>query len=430
MESLYHTRLSLMLKITSRVVPASLWLAGLIQAVAVLLQKVGVVRSFSAWFSVSGTFTNPAHSACLIAASIAVALVFVQRRRIIRSYAALVMILEVVALVICGSRACILAVVLVALFVFKKRLVPEVLPMRKKIKRALLITTGSLLALTMLYFIRPSSADARLLIWRVCWEMYKEAPLTGIGSGNLKYRYMYAQADYFSNHPFSRFSSVASNCCQSYNEFIRIGCENGAIGLVIIVLATVLLLRKSDDYFRAPLITFVVESCFLYTTDIRPLVVAMDALIICIVVDGFSKNKQYLNALCGPVLSILILIAPFIPVFNMKSDITSIGTTSVVPIPSYEDTCRQGTLALEAGRIDDAENLYYLASNMIPERLYAYYCLFELYVSSGDERASQMAEYILDFHPKVFGDATIEIKRKVREWLLYDSSSQIPPEES
>ena len=61
-------------------------------------------------------------------------------------------------------------------------------PARKRALKtgtAVLLATAIPVAAMLLYHYRPGSADARLLIWRVCGEIFTHAPLAGVGTGRL-----------------------------------------------------------------------------------------------------------------------------------------------------------------------------------------------------------------------------------------------------
>ena len=93
-----------------------------------------------------------------------------------------------------------------------------------------------------LYFIRPDSANGRLLIWRICWEMIKCKPWFGFGRNGFMANYMNFQAEWLYEHNNSSWSILADNVKSPFNEFISIIVEYGFVGLSIAIILIGLLL--------------------------------------------------------------------------------------------------------------------------------------------------------------------------------------------
>jgi len=87
---------------------------------------------------------------------------------------------------------------------------------------ALLLIAGSV----SLYFYKKDSADGRILIWQVTTTIIKDYPLLGVGQDLFKAHYMDYQADYFRNHPGSKYEIVADDNQYAFNEFINTWAEN------------------------------------------------------------------------------------------------------------------------------------------------------------------------------------------------------------
>lgn len=84
-----------------------------------------------------------------------------------------------------------------------------------------------------LYSYKKDSADGRLLIWTVTANIIKDYPLLGVGQDLFKAHYMDYQADYFRNHPNSKYEQVANDNQYAFNEPLNIWIENGLIGLLL-----------------------------------------------------------------------------------------------------------------------------------------------------------------------------------------------------
>lgn len=88
----------------------------------------------------------------------------------------------------------------------------------------------------MLYYLKQNSANGRLLIWQVSWEMIKEKPFLGHGLGSFQAHYMFYQADYLSNHLENKFVQLASDVKVPFNEYLKIWVEAGVVGVLFIVM--------------------------------------------------------------------------------------------------------------------------------------------------------------------------------------------------
>lgn len=84
-----------------------------------------------------------------------------------------------------------------------------------------------------LYNHKPVSADARVLIWKVCGDMAKEKPMTGLGSNAVKREYMHYQAEYFKNGGTDEERLTTANNNYAFNECVDVLCSYGAIGLLL-----------------------------------------------------------------------------------------------------------------------------------------------------------------------------------------------------
>lgn len=403
-----------------RGIKIGVWIAGVIQTVVVILQHIHIIPSFSAWFAVSGTLYNPAHAAAHIVLAMAVATAWLffefdgRRQWIIIP----TIVCGFASLLICGARSCILAYSIVLAFCINGRCWDKVSSSWKK--AFLSCTIVSIVAIVAgMYFLRPASADSRLLTWRVCWDIFVDSPIFGIGSGNLKYRYMFAQAEYFSLHPNSPFIHVADNCFQSYNELIHLICEHGLVGFALCSTLAIIMYQHADMTSRSIIIAWLTVSMFLYASDIRSIAVILHLMVLNILISCISMRSK--NRLISVLICITVAIAPLWPMIRIIITQES-REYKTVPIPTYESTCDEGLVYLKAGDYSRAEEFFQLSKNMIPDRIYAPYCLFQLYVETEDGRAEDIAMEILKAEPRIYGDATIMIKNTVREWLEHCSA--------
>ncbi|MDR3095083.1 MAG: O-antigen ligase family protein, partial [Bacteroidales bacterium] len=142
-----------------------------------ILQYFGIVASENSHFAVTGSFDNPAGYAAALAGMLPFCFLFFNDKHPYLHYAAIAaVVLVLAALVLSGSRAGILAGMVVLLIYLC------VIYVTKKWLRITLIC--AIVALpAILYLFGKDSADGRLLIWRCTWDMICDAPLAGHGQG-------------------------------------------------------------------------------------------------------------------------------------------------------------------------------------------------------------------------------------------------------
>lgn len=128
-----------------------------------------------------------------------------------------------------------------------------------------LLVFGTLWA-AKLYHFKKDSADGRLLIWRVGWNLFWEKPLTGFGPNGFQKTYMLRQGDYLKNHPDSPWTILAGDTSSPFNEWLKTGIEQGVTGLLFLfgIIFAVCLCPASVPLPRAVLAAIFTFSCFSY----------------------------------------------------------------------------------------------------------------------------------------------------------------------
>lgn len=412
--------------------------SGAVQALIGILQLMGVVGSGHFDFVLTGSFPNPGPYGGNLALSLISTVVgFTQTKLKIMKITTIVFsLLLFVMLLLSGSRAGLLALICgVIYFVFEKI----------HTKRKIVVGIGLVLFLvgvcTLLYFYRTGSADARLLLWRVCGDIFIDNSLVGVGVASLPSVYMDYQADYFANAPNSIFAEVANNNYQAFNEFIHITCEQGVIGFGLFLSILLFLFRsKGERSLKAIAVSLIVFSCFSYPADVLSLKMMFPLLI------GFSTS----NAIYRLKFRRWIIIVPllFIPIviycnlFYKKAflDIENTGSAMLpnnknymsqyakinanVEILSYltknvisssDILCDMGDAYAVIGDTISADSCYQRASNMVPNRILPLYNLFLLY--NGRDQATIYAQRIVNFESKIINSLTLRAKSQSREYL-------------
>lgn len=137
-----------------------------------------------------------------------------------------------------------------------------------------------------LYFYRSASADGRILIWKICGRMMDAAPWTGHGVGTFRTEYMNWQGEYFGQASATTEEMLlAADNVHPYNELLRIFCEQGIIGGLLVLgalLGYIVLYKKMGRVNRVALcgaIAWVLFSCFSYPCDVFPLQIILPLLL-------------------------------------------------------------------------------------------------------------------------------------------------------
>lgn len=115
--------------------------------------------------------------------------------------------------------------------------------------RAVFILTIFALAVTSMYYlysIKADSANGRVLIWAVSANIFKENPIIGNGLNSFEANYMNAQALFFTNNSNHYFGMLADDIFVPFNEYLKIGVEQGIIGLLFVLLLIFFLIFKTN----------------------------------------------------------------------------------------------------------------------------------------------------------------------------------------
>jgi len=201
-----------------------------------ILQFCDFLSSTNA-FPVTGCFDNPAGFAASLSASLPFGfLIFTQQKGYKRYVIILMIITIIVAVILSGSRSGILSIsFLLVYWGFKRISYPLLLKWIATITLLIGLAIG-------LYNIRIESAEGRLFIWKCTLPMLKENYMTGLGAGGFEANYMKHQAMYFQTNPNSQYNILADNIQSPFCEYIRIVCDYGIIGLILLILITGFLL--------------------------------------------------------------------------------------------------------------------------------------------------------------------------------------------
>ena len=199
---------------------------------------------YSGYFRVVGTFYNPNQYAAFMSPSVPIGLALcLSEEKPFLKRLALIMVLSVVFILpVTFMRSSWLGVTVgvgtFALLKYRERIGKYFHGRTFEILTAsvslVVLLTGMVF---ILYKLRPSSADARILVWRVTKEMIMDRPILGVGYGNYGVRYMAYQAKFFeSPENVKNYAMVAGNMKFADNDFVQIFAELGMVGILIFLL--------------------------------------------------------------------------------------------------------------------------------------------------------------------------------------------------
>lgn len=222
----------------------SLFLVGMLELIYVALQILEVLPSLNAFYRFTGSFNNPAILSMMLSLCVPCGIYQFSKTKSWRRYlwggVTIVMIALIIAM---KSRVGMICCLCSVLFVDRstKYLIATLL---KRKKSVIVLSSLACLFFIFLYYIKRDSADGRILIWRVCLEMIAERPLLGWGTDGFSAYYMSHQADYFVQHPNSRYAILADNINHPFNEFLLFAVKYGFVGLTLLLVTVSCLLKR------------------------------------------------------------------------------------------------------------------------------------------------------------------------------------------
>ena len=424
-------------------------------------------------FPITGTYENPAGFAAVQAALFPFALYLCFRNEYkcwFRWFAGVTAVLCFVSVLLSGSRAGVLAICAAAMVVLV--LQTKVLSVFKKHRWLWLpLILSIVVALFAMYRIKASSADGRLFIWSICWDMIKECPLFGYGIGGIEKHYMDAQATYFCMHPDSPYVMLADNVTHPFNEYIKLTVNYGLVGLTIALCMLALSIKRLfNSRENVKVIGLAVTaSVFVMCQFSYPFHYAAVWFIsvIAIIPSFFSEcegnevweTPKYLRITLPILFSVLLAVVLRMMYLDIKwaemSKRSLAGHTERM-LPYYEkmkplmqhnplflynyaaelnyigryeeslimtEECKLGWNDYDVqmlladnlentGQIDDALDAYRHAEDMIPCRFEPLESIMTLYLENGDTlKAMEMAEEIINKPVKVNSFRVEQIKR-------------------
>lgn len=447
----------------------SIVLALFIQALYGIMQYLGILLC-TTQFPVSGSFDNPAGFAACLSVGFPFILYRSSKSRGNIQYAFfLIAFIVVIAIILSGSRAGLITVLVVLVSWNRKRIC-------SKVKAKFLLIIALVFVAICLYYVKKDSADGRLLIWKCSLSLIKDKWLTGYGVSGFQAHYMDYQADYFENHPDSPYAQLADNVQYPFNEYIHLMVNYGMVGLLLLILCISYLLYcyfkfPFDEnriaiycwfsvgifaFFSYPLLYPFVWLILLYCIymlirkDMANLLMYISVknkriialIVLCMSVFGGGKVYSHLRSECEwkKVVSckseLAINYYPQLAKYYI-SDCYFLYNYAVVLFENnrfmesfviaqqcrkywvnYELEILLGDICKELQMYQKAENYYLRASMMCPCRFHPLNFLYDLYqVTGNEEKALEVAEKVIKKPIKVKSLVVSQIKYKMKQAL-------------
>lgn len=446
-------------------------LSDVVLAMHGILQYIHIIP-FHSHLGLSGSFDNPAgYAASLCAGFPAVFYIYMHYcSKLIRGSVILAGLCVIFVVVLSGSRAGILSIVVMCIVCFLQK---TEIGSRKKYLLLLLLLFP--VFVTLLYFFKKDSADGRLLIWKCSALMIKDNPVTGYGSGGFLANYMNYQAEYFARDTDNKYAMLAGDVKHPFNEYILLVVNYGLIGFLLFLTFVYFLWKcyrrnscLETNIATVCLIGIAVFACFSYPLS-YPFVWVMMIYSIYVIIfhAGYiAKYPQWLRrSMC--LLIIGLSLAAFIYItrhilyttawnrtakFSLikQTDMTFARYNELLPklgdnylfLYNYAAELNYGKYynqsqemaeqcselwadynlqllmadnCINTTQYDNAEKHLKLASLMCPARFVPLYELMKLYQLKGEEKKTiQIAEIILKKKVKVPSSKVEWIKEKAK----------------
>ena len=455
--------------------------AGCIIALLCVLEAVYGITKWEGWSStgIKGSFDNPAGFAVCLCIGIPFSLYFnkIVKGKQGKIITLLSVLLMTIGVILSESRSGIISFFVMAIITGYKKLTCP--PM---IKRSI-VSLSLIIILVGGYWVKKDSADGRLLIWNCAWEMIKDAPLTGHGSGSFRAHYMDYQAAYIEAHPDSHYVTLADNVLSPFNEYIHFTLNFGLIGLFLIFIGTGYLWWKNRNRkdidgkvaafclygigifslfsypFTYPFTWIAVLFCI--ATWIKPLCKfsfpnSYKRLLYCcfVIACGIIAHKLYERLAAeyrwsgiaytsnNENLEVYEQLIPILgkgPYFLYNYAVALRDNKNINKAFEVATTCRKywadydlelllGDILKTQEQWEQSEIHFKKASNMCPSRFVPLYYLMEIYRESGDKKqARNIAHLIVQKPVKIQSSKIRLIKAKAKETLKqYHTNDNLP----
>ena len=445
-----------------RIFPYGIIIMGVTQLVVAYLQLADVIPSLHNAFPCTGSFLNPAPLGAVTALAIVTGVTLMAKKQGLKRY---LMILSITfmtpILIYADSRDSWLACgVSIVFFLLKQWNI-------KRIWKTIAVIGCLLLIAVPLYQYKQASADARVLIWKICGNIAQENPIVGQGTDAVKSNYMLHQAEYFAQGGSNEEKLLAAYNNHAFNEPLDIVCSYGIIGLAL--LCAVLAMYFHETRFKgsmpAVVLCLVVFAMFSYPLENTSLLTVAIISLACVPSKMYTISvSQRAKMIGASVMAVLVMFFGYRLYFHEKTN-KAIDefhwdrSKAVFLADNFNKfdkepllVARYGLVLKESGNYDkaiavlkrmcelrpspdvfydlgecyekcelneEAEKCYHLVADMLPAFITPQYRLLRLYQQTGNtSKAQKTAEYMLAMPLKKETEESQRMKTVAKDFLL------------
>lgn len=382
-----------------------------------------------------GFFENSGYASLVCAFAIGIVLEEKMRWRIPLA------VLLAVAPVLLLSRTAVIAIALVLLY--------DILKASGKKTRFIVLAITTVVCLAALYYLKPHSADSRLLAWAsISNYMVDNGTWFGKGLSSVARDYMFMQKDFLVSHPESSLRMIADNNYQVYNDYLRVLYEGG---LFIFALLIAFLVSAAAKSLKSGKILFIIPVVAMFFMNVMDIPVV--ALLSILSLTDYPKSGTGLHfsvsskAFCIPVAAAVLAIAaihgfnrnteqgkmkdfrPAMAYARHLNDSASLQNIEKVKEIIRNTGCTYEMLTdlsecqLQVGDTTGAISSLELAYDMTPNKVVACSALLNIYETQRDTaNMKKMAKIIIDGKFKLKGSLYYNAKKKAAGVLKTNTS--------
>lgn len=321
------------------------------------------------------------------------------------------------------------------------------------------------------YGLKRDSADGRLLVWRVASRTVCDRPLVGHGPGSFAGVYGDVQAKYFSEDAIDPRKAYLSDCPEyAFNEYLQMVVELGFIGLILYGIVLVAAVRSAYRQrwtgLMGAIVAVSVFAFFSYPFRLCPFMTILSVMFALVPPDSEKDVRPVFRIV--PILLFGVCLCIGKRLIDKADDLrqwqeekkyysmsiyegTVDGYRRLYPsmreyahflfeygqclakTGQYEESLTVmkegsgrsadpmffnviGRNEQALGHFEAAEQAFWRAWRMVPNRLYPLYLLATLYVETGqEEKAIRVIRKALDMPVKVKSPAIEEMKNKLKK---------------
>lgn len=409
---------------------------GLTEAIWGTLQLFDFIPSGHFRYPVTGSFYNPGPYGCFIGSILPIAIsIYIRHNNPWYRIPSMCYILLVALLLPGGmSRTGCMAAILGSGIVIIGHYRHYVI--RFKRHRILLVAIITLFCMGVVgaYYLKPDSADGRILIWKIAAKAAANAPLYGVGWDNVAGAYGDAQEAYFAaGLGTEKEEMLAGTPSYVFNEYLQIAIAYGipaSLSFIALIITSFTLYWRKLYFGLASTIVALSVSCIAS----YPLQFWEFKILIGLVVVGafLVPNSKLVGILATSIYIGLwgYFCIESLPVnvsteFNRAQRATRIGRYDASNkilmdiLPKTSDAMPlniMGKNYQSMGLRDSAEYYFFRASVRVPNRIYPHYLLMKLYAETPSDsiKMKRQAEIVLTKQPKKHSTAIEEMGQEAR----------------